>query len=242
MTPTVDRTPRTADRLCALIDARLDEAFSLGRIAIAFSGQMEDSLLLWRAASSGRPFSAFTLDTGWLHQETRDYTAQIEQQLSIHITRLVPNILAIVKLEQDIGPGGIYESVANRKRCCDERKVAPLRTYLAGFSGWVTGQRREQSTTRAALGLREADAAFSLTKFNPLADFSLSDVKAALASPGAPSIHPLHERGYPSIGCEPCTRAIRPGEDLRAGRWWWENRDTKECGLHQAPVTTGTHV
>lgn len=242
MTLTVDRTPRSADRLCALIDARLEEAFSLGRIAIAFSGQMEDSLLLWRAACSGRPFNAFTLDTGRLHQETRDYTDQIEQQLKISVTRLEPNTLAVVRLEQDIGAGGIYESVANRKRCCEERKVAPLRAHLSGFFGWVTGQRREQSTTRAALALRELDETFSLAKFNPLADFSLSDVRAALTGHGAPSIHPLHDRGYPSIGCEPCTRAIRPGEDLRAGRWWWETRDTKECGLHQASVTSGKSV
>lgn len=242
MTLTVNGAPRSADELCALIDARLEEAFGLDPIAIAFSGQMEDTLLLWRATACGYPFQAFTLDTGRLHQETRDYTARIEEQLRINITRLQPNTLAVVKLEQEIGAGGIYESVANRQRCCEVRKVAPLKAYLIGFSGWVTGQRREQSTTRAALALREQDIVFSLMKFNPLADFSLDDVRAALASHGAPAIHPLHDRGYPSIGCEPCTRAIRPGEDLRAGRWWWEARDTKECGLHQAAATTGIRV
>lgn len=242
MTLAVDRTRRSADELCALIDARLEEAFSLNPIAIAFSGQMEDTLLLWRAAACGYPFQAFTLDTGRLHQETLDYTAQIEQQLGINITRLYPNTQAIARLDRDIGTGGMYASVANRQRCCEVRKVAPLRAFLAGFAGWVTGQRREQSTTRAMIALREQDPAFSLMKFNPLADFSINDVKDALANPGAPVIHPLHDRGYPSIGCEPCTRAIRPGEDLRAGRWWWETRDTKECGLHQAAATTGTRA
>lgn len=242
MTLAVDSIPRAADELRALIDARLEEAFSLGRIAIAFSGQMEDTLLLWRATACGYPFQAFTLDTGRLHQETLDYTTQIAQQLKINIARLQPDSQTIVRLDRDIGAGGIYESVSNRQHCCEVRKVAPLKNYLAGFSGWITGQRREQSTTRAMLALREQDPAFSLIKFNPLADFSINDVKAALACPGAPTLHPLHERGYPSIGCEPCTRAIRPGEDLRAGRWWWETRDTKECGLHQAAATTGTRA
>ncbi|MBU3724959.1 MAG: phosphoadenylyl-sulfate reductase [Burkholderiaceae bacterium] len=237
--PAAENVPqRTASTLLTLIDMRLGEAFQLGRMAIAFSGQMEDTLLLWRAANSGRPFAAFTLDTGKLHQETRDYTDTLETTLGFRIHRLTPDPRAVVLLERELGATGIYESVSHRQRCCQTRKVEPLRTFLTGFSGWVTGQRREQSATRLALALREQDAAFSLTKFNPLADFSLNDVRTALDTPGAPAIHPLHHRGYPSIGCDPCTRAIRPGEDLRAGRWWWETRDTKECGLHQTTITT----
>jgi phosphoadenosine phosphosulfate reductase len=124
-----------------------------------------------------------------------------------------------------------YDSVEMRKECCRIRKVEPLRRALAGKQAWLTGQRRSQSSTRAALDIQEFDEAHGLAKFNPLADWSEDDVWHYIRSNNVP-YNLLHDKGYPSIGCEPCTRAIQPGEDVRAGRWWWENPESKECGLH----------
>jgi phosphoadenosine phosphosulfate reductase len=129
------------------------------------------------------------------------------------------------------GAYAFYESVELRKACCQIRKVEPLKRALAGRGAWITGQRRQQSTTRGELPLEEQDATFGLYKFNPLAEWSEEEVWAVIRALDIP-YNPLHDQGYPSIGCEPCTRAIRPGEDLRAGRWWWESSDSKECGLH----------
>ena len=118
-----------------------------------------------------------------------------------------------------------------RKACCHIRKVKPLQRALAGQKAWITGQRAEQSVTRVALNVREWDAANGLEKFNPLRDWTFTDVKNYIALYRVP-YNPLHDQGYPSIGCEPCTRPIKDGEDVRAGRWWWEHSDSKECGLH----------
>jgi phosphoadenosine phosphosulfate reductase len=129
------------------------------------------------------------------------------------------------------GLNAFYDSVEMRKECCRIRKVEPLGRALAGKKAWITGQRRAQSTTRAELAVQEDDAAHGMAKFNPLADWSEADVWEYIRANDVP-YNSLHERGYPSIGCEPCTRAIQPGEDIRAGRWWWENPESKECGLH----------
>src|SRR5690606_5477825 len=129
------------------------------------------------------------------------------------------------------GAHAFYESVALRKSCCQIRKVEPLQRALAGRGAWITGQRRAQSATRGELPEGEQDPVFGLYKYNPLAAWSEADVWHAIHTLGIP-YNPLHDQGYPSIGCEPCTRAIRPGEDVRAGRWWWESSDSKECGLH----------
>ena len=129
------------------------------------------------------------------------------------------------------GLNAFYDSVELRQRCCGIRKVEPLRRALAGHSAWITGQRREQSATRAELPEAQWDDAFGLHKYNPLASWSTEEVWAVVRALDIP-YNPLHDQGYPSIGCEPCTRAIRPGEDIRAGRWWWEQRSSLECGLH----------
>lgn len=131
------------------------------------------------------------------------------------------------------GAYAFYESLELRKECCGIRKVEPLNRALAGRSAWITGQRRDQAVTRAHLPEQERDAERGMEKFNPLSDWSWEDILAYAARFDVP-LNPLHARGYPSIGCEPCTRAIRPGEDPRAGRWWWEQADKKECGLHAA--------
>lgn len=129
------------------------------------------------------------------------------------------------------GVDGFYDSVQARKACCNARKVQPLGQALSGAQAWVTGQRASQSLTRAALSQREFDSAHQLVKFNPLAEWSTQAVWEYIKSNNVP-YNPLHDQHYPSIGCQPCTRAIAAGEDLRAGRWWWENPESKECGLH----------
>ena len=131
------------------------------------------------------------------------------------------------------GAQAFYDSVELRKACCRIRKVEPLQRALAGRPAWITGQRRGQAATRGELPEEEYDATFGLAKYNPLAAWSEEEVWDVIRTQGIP-YNPLHDRGYPSIGCEPCTRAVRPGEDARAGRWWWESSNAKECGLHAA--------
>ena len=134
---------------------------------------------------------------------------------------------------------GFRLAVENRKACCDVRKVRPLKRALEGAEGWVTGLRREQSAGRAHVPFAAWDAEHALVKLNPIADWSLEQLEAYVAANNVP-VNPLHARGFPSIGCQPCTRAIKPGEDIRAGRWWWENEDGKECGLHNRPAPEGS--
>jgi phosphoadenosine phosphosulfate reductase len=144
---------------------------------------------------------------------------------------LFPNGAAVERLVAERGINGFFDSVENRKACCQVRKVEPLARTLAGKRAWITGLRRAQSLTRESLPLQEHDAANGLEKFNPLADWKEQEVWAYLRVNGVP-YNALHDRGFPSIGCEPCTRAVTPGEDVRAGRWWWEQPGGRECGLH----------
>lgn len=155
----------------------------------------------------------------------------MRERYGYEIEQFHPQQDAVDKYVAEHGLNAFYESVELRKSCCQIRKVEPLNRALADVDAWVTGQRREQSVTRAELHEEEQDDARGIAKYNPLADWTESDVWTYLKAFDVP-VNPLHARGYPSIGCEPCTRAIRPGEDSRAGRWWWESRDTKECGLH----------
>ncbi len=173
----------------------------------------------------------FTLETGRLHAETLSVLDRIKESYGYEVELYRPQPEAVDAYVKQNGLNAFYESVDMRKECCRIRKVEPLNRALAGKHAWVTGQRRAQSTTRAALDVQEQDDAHAMTKFNPLADWSEEDVWHYIRSNGVP-YNPLHDKGYPSIGCEPCTRAIQPGEDVRAGRWWWENPESKECGLH----------
>jgi phosphoadenosine phosphosulfate reductase len=173
----------------------------------------------------------FTLETGRLHAETLSVLDRIKETYGYDIALYRPQPEAVEAYVKQNGVNAFYESVDMRKECCRIRKVEPLNRALQGKHAWVTGQRRAQSTTRAELNVQEQDDAHNMVKFNPLADWSEEDVWHYIRSNNVP-YNPLHDRGYPSIGCEPCTRAIQPGEDVRAGRWWWENPDSKECGLH----------
>ena len=173
----------------------------------------------------------FSLETGRLHAETLGMLDRIKETYGSEIALFKPEAAAVENYVASNGLNAFYDSVEMRKECCRIRKIEPLNRALAGNKAWITGQRRAQSTTRTELNVQENDTAHDMQKFNPLADWSEEDVWHYIRSNNVP-YNPLHDKGYPSIGCEPCTRAIQPGEDVRAGRWWWENPDSKECGLH----------
>jgi phosphoadenosine phosphosulfate reductase len=211
---------------------------ALARIARDFSPAVfasslaaEDMVLTDLILRAKLPIGIFTLETGRLHQETLSMLDRIKETYGHDVAPYRPEPEAVEAYVRQNGLNAFYDSVDMRKECCRIRKVEPLNRALAGNKAWVTGQRRAQSTTRAALDVEEHDEAHGMTKFNPLADWSEEDVWHYIRSNNVP-YNPLHDKGYPSIGCEPCTRAIQPGEDVRAGRWWWENPESRECGLH----------
>ena len=173
----------------------------------------------------------FSLDTGRLPLETYDLIARVKDHYGIALTLYYPHHELVESYTREHGINGFYESVELRKACCHARKVEPLQRALAGNKAWITGLRAQQSATRDGLPIRSFDDGNGLEKFNPLADWSEKDVWAYLKLNQVP-YNALHDKFYPSIGCAPCTRPVTPGEDIRSGRWWWENADTKECGLH----------
>ncbi|MDB5795116.1 MAG: phosphoadenylyl-sulfate reductase [Noviherbaspirillum sp.] len=215
-----------------------DTKATLERIARDFSPTVfasslaaEDMVLTDLILRASLPISIFTLETGRLHKETLGVLDRIREKYGYDVVLYKPEPEAIDLYVKTNGLNAFYDSIDMRKECCRIRKVEPLNRALAGNKAWVTGQRRAQSTTRSSLEVQEHDEAHGMTKFNPLAAWSEEDVWNYIRANGVP-YNPLHDNGYPSIGCEPCTRAIQPGEDVRAGRWWWENPETKECGLH----------
>lgn len=177
----------------------------------------------------------FTLATGRLHAETLAMLDEVKAHYGYEIERFTPDAEAVENYVRKHGLNAFYDSVELRKECCGIRKVEPLNRALSHADAWLTGQRREQAVTRADLPFEEMDEARGIPKFNPLADWTEAEVWAYLKRHAVP-INALHAKGYPSIGCEPCTRAVRAGEDVRAGRWWWESRDSKECGLHEQNI------
>lgn len=204
-----------------------------GRLVFTTSFGLEDQLLTDLIVKAGlaRAIAFATLDTGRLFPETYDLWAQTEQRYGIAIAGFLPDAGAVETLVSEQGINGFKASLAARQRCCFQRKLVPLDRALAGATGWVTGLRADQSQARAATGFFEHDAARGLTKINPLHDWTREQVLTVAHEFDVP-LNPLHERGFVSIGCAPCTRAIAPGEPERAGRWWWEQDAAKECGLH----------
>jgi phosphoadenosine phosphosulfate reductase len=196
----------------------------------------EGMLLLDLIEREQLPIDVFTLDTGRLHQETYDLLQRAQSRYRVAITVYAPESRDIEDYVSAHGPNGFYDSAESRRACCAVRKLKPLRRALAGRRAWITGLRREQSVTRHAVSVREWDAEHQLHKFNPLAEWSNDDVWSYLRQHDV-CHNALHAQGYPSIGCVPCTRAVAPGEDLRAGRWWWENASSRECGLHPHAAT-----
>lgn len=203
-----------------------------GPSAFACSFGLEDMVLLDLIAKHARRIEVFTLDTGRLPEETQELLERVRDAYSVPVRVYFPDATMVEEWVEQNGPNAFYRSVAQRKQCCHIRKVLPLGRALAGKQSWVTGLRREQSLARQSLQQQEWDDANKLKKFNPLLEWSLDDVWSYIRKNDIP-YNKLHDRGYPSIGCAPCTRAIEPGQDIRAGRWWWEDATAKECGLHR---------
>lgn len=201
-----------------------------GKVVFSTSLGQEDQVITQLIASQNLPIQIFSLDTGRLFPETLELLARTESKYKTRIKVYYPERESVEHLVTDIGINGFYESVENRKSCCYVRKVEPLKRALAGNEVWVTGLRAEQSPNRNSMKRIEWDEANQILKYNPLMDWSFDQMIAYIEEYKIP-YNPLHDKGYISIGCAPCTRAILPGEDPRAGRWWWED-SKKECGLH----------
>lgn len=206
-----------------------------GRDAVfSTSFGIEDQVITHFIAESGSEASIFTLETGRLFPETYYVWNRTLEKYRLVIKAYYPDTHAVEEMVSRKGPSSFYNSVDDRKECCYIRKIEPLKRAIKGFKVWITGIRAEQSANREGMDMVEWDEANGIIKVHPLYHWTLADVEDFLKSRGVP-YNPLHDKGFPSIGCQPCTRAIHPGEDFRAGRWWWEDKSKKECGLH---VTT----
>jgi phosphoadenosine phosphosulfate reductase len=202
------------------------------KVALSSSFGAEDQVLSDIMLKIDKNANIFTLDTGRLPYETYSVMDETNLKYGIKVNVFFPKDEDIEELYQTQGINGFYESVENRKNCCYVRKIAPLKRALNGIDIWVTGLRSSQSVTREGMRMFEMDAANNVIKVNPLINWSESDVWDYIKSHKVP-YNKLHDLGYPSIGCAPCTRAVKEGEDIRSGRWWWENPEHKECGLHK---------
>ena len=201
------------------------------RLAIATS--LQDSVLIHLATCVRKDIRVFSLDTGRLPEEAYVCADEIRQRLGVRIEWYFPRHEAVEKLVTERGPFSFKQSLNDRRECCHIRKVEPLGRALDGLDAWMTSQRRDESVTRGTLATIERDETHGgIVKINPLADWTANDIRAYLRKHDLP-YNRLLDRGYPSIGCACCTRAVEPGEDPRAGRWWWESAEHKECGLHQ---------
>jgi phosphoadenosine phosphosulfate reductase len=212
--------------------ARIAREYAPATLASSLS--IEDMVLTDAILRGGHAIGIFTLDTGRMHGDTLAVIAAIGQRYGQAIEVYRPLADAVTQYITVHGRDAFYESVDLRKQCCDIRKVEPLKRALTGKRAWLTGLRREQSATRTELEVQSFDAANGLEKFNPLADWSEDDVWAYLRAWDVP-YNALYEQGYRSIGCAPCSRPVTAGEDVRAGRWWWEQPESRECGLHVGP-------
>ena len=201
------------------------------KVTLAFSHQSEDAINISLAQKAGIALDVFTLETHKLFDESLAYQTEIEAFFGIEIKRFSASDEQISTLEERVGAYGIFDDINLRKECCHVRKLIPLAQALKGFDGWISGIRIAQSITRSDTKLVEFDDKFELLKFNPIAYFSDEEVGRYMRENALPQ-NALYAKGFKSIGCKPCTRAINEGEDIRAGRWWWENPEHKECGLH----------
>jgi phosphoadenosine phosphosulfate reductase len=245
-----------APELAQSIQARVEEfeaktaqeilGWALGefhpRIALAASLGAEDVVVIDMLMKLDRSARVFTLDTGRLPYETYSLMEGIRERYGLAIDVHFPRAEAVEAMVREHGVNLFYQSIENRKRCCGVRKVEPLGRALQGLEAWITGLRREQAVTRTEVRKVEVDPDHGgIVKVNPLADWTWAEVWEYIRAHNVP-YNALHDQGYPSIGCAPCTRAVAPGEDPRAGRWWWENPETKECGLHVAKQKSGQVV
>jgi phosphoadenosine phosphosulfate reductase len=203
-----------------------------GEIVFSTSFGWEDQVLTHMIFTNNLPIKIFTLETGRLFPETYYVWNRTMEMYEKPIHAYYPNNELLEKMVNAKGPSSFYESVENRKECCGIRKVEPLKRALAGNKCWITGIRADQSANRQFMDNIEWDDQNNLIKFHPIYSWTLDQVKAYIKENNIP-YNTLHDRGFPSIGCAPCTRAVQPGEDFRAGRWWWEDTSKKECGLHE---------
>jgi phosphoadenosine phosphosulfate reductase len=202
-----------------------------GQVVFSTSFGWEDQVISHIIFKNDLPIKVFTLETGRLFPETYYVWNRTLEMYGKPIHAYYPNTHAVENLISTKGPSSFYESVENRKECCAIRKVEPLKRALAGNSVWITGIRADQSVNREHMDNVEWDEGNQLLKYHPIFDWTLDQLKEYVRVNNIP-YNPLHDKGFPSIGCAPCTRAVREGEDFRAGRWWWEDQSKKECGLH----------
>ena len=205
--------------------------FPDGKIALSSSFGAEDQVLTDMLSKNARNIRIFTLDTGRLFEETYDVIQKTKEKYSLNIETAFPDPNDIQDLVEKDWPNLFYNSIENRKKCCFVRKVKPLQNILKTVDVWITGLRSEQNPTRSKLQFIEWDKQFGIYKVNPLANWTNKDVWDYIKENTVP-YNSLHDKDFPSIGCAPCTRVVRPGDDIRSGRWWWEESSKKECGLH----------
>lgn len=208
------------------------KTFDNGKISQSSSLGLEDMVISDMIRKISDSCDIFTLDTGRLFQESYDLLEEARLKWKKPFTVYFPDNGAVEELLGSKGPNSFYYSLENRKECCRIRKIDPLRRALRDLDAWICGLRRDQSVTRAAVEAVEWDEAFGLIKINPLAYWSEEQCRDYVSENSVP-VHSLHKKGFPSIGCAPCTRAVAEGDDIRSGRWWWENPESKECGLHR---------
>lgn len=221
------------------LPAKIDQALEVLSLAVrdyapvTFANSLgaEDMVLTDLIAKSGLNITMFSLDTGRLPQQTYELMQEVSKRYTLPLHVYYPEATHVEMFVIEHGVNGFYDSVENRKACCFVRKVEPLRRALATKHAWITGMRREQAVTRGTLEVSAFDVDNGLQKFNPLLDWTHAEVWEYIKANDVP-YNALHDQFYPSIGCAPCTRAVTPGEDIRAGRWWWEDANGKECGLH----------
>lgn len=220
-------------RLENILAKRLNKiAARYPQAVFASSLAVEDIVITDQINRLSLPLRIITLNTGMLNPETEALIGTTNTRYKTTIEVYLPQTETVATFEREYGITSIYESIERRKQCCHIRKIEPLNRALSGAPAWLTGQRRSQSSTRSNLDFEERDETRNIAKFNPIYDWEEADVWAYAHKYQIP-LNDLYNQGYPSIGCEPCTRPVKLGEDIRAGRWWWENRDSKECGLHK---------
>lgn len=239
----MSKPTNTTEQIAAWNEALVDKtpeqilawaAETFPNVSMASSLGAEDQALTAMLAQAAPQIGLFTLDTGRLFKESYDLLAETEKRYGLKIKILFPEAERVGAMVAEHGVNLFYESIDNRKLCCRVRKIEPLQRELAGLDAWIVGLRAAQSVTREALKTVEWDEANGLFKISPLAAWSEEQTWDYIKANDVP-YHPLHDEGFPSIGCACCTRAIEPGEDVRAGRWWWEQPEHKECGLHGRP-------
>ncbi len=233
--------PPAVDTKVDHVKSLLGEARKRAPAVFASSFGAEDMVLFDIIARDFREIEIITLDTGRLSPETYDLIQQASSAYRCKVRVYSPQHEAVASFVRINGINGFYDSISQRKSCCEVRKLEPLKRALAGKRAWITGLRRDQSVTRQAIDEVAFDETLAVHKFSPLAQWTEEDVWNYIRSRNVP-YNALHDRGYPSIGCAPCTRAVTPGEDVRAGRWWWESDAGKECGLHPQGIKEGVNA